>query len=214
MPVFASRGTFVVGRTIPAILTQQVLQGQTVTYDASQGVFVNSPGLGIGPNGGGLINLANTGSGVPLATVSNNLISLKSLLAGANITLTTDGNTVTINSTGGSGPTSGVAVFYDILDYTSGTTTLISLPAGTIILSTEIAVLTAFDGAATLTIGTDTTPDLLVENSDIDLSSVMSYKDDVSFVLPGVGNQDIKSFFTANGATHGQFSIFIEYALQ
>ena len=212
MPVFASRSVFVVGRTAPVILSETVNQGDTLVFQSSSGVFVNQPALGVGTNG--LINIANTGSGMPLSSVSGNLISLKSLLAGANITLTTDGNTVTINSTGGSGPTSGVAVFYDILDYTSGTTTLISLPAGTIILSTEIAVLTAFDGAATLTIGTDTTPDLLVENSDIDLSSVMSYKDDVSFVLPGVGNQDIKSFFTANGATHGQFSIFIEYALQ
>ena len=212
MPVFASRSVFVVGRTAPVILSETVNQGDTLVFQASSGVFVNQPALGVGTNG--LINIANTGSGMPLSSVSGNLISLKSLLAGANITLTTDGNTVTINSTGGSGPTSGVAVFYDILDYTSGTTTLISLPAGSIILSTEIAVLTAFNGMPTLTIGTDTTPDLLVENSDIDLSSVMSYKDDVSFVMPGIGNQDIKSFFTANGATEGRFSIFIEYALQ
>lgn len=213
IPILAQRGVFTLGRTIPAILTQQVLQGQTVAFDAYEGVFVNVPALGTGSNGNGLINLQNTGSGVPLSTVAGNLLSIKSLVAGANITLVDNGQTVTINSS--AIPTSGyVSVYNTILDYTSGTTDLLTLPEGSIILSTEIAVMTAFNGTPTLTLGTAVDPNLLVEDSDIDLTSVMSYKDDVSFVMPGTGDQIIQSFFTANGATQGQFSVFVEYFIE
>jgi len=209
IPIFGARGLFITGRTIPAILTETVLQGETVIFDASQGVFVNAPGLGSGQNGGGLINLENTGSGVPLATVSGSTLSLKSIAPGTNVTFTNDGSTIVINSS------AGVSVFYDVLDYTSGTTNLISIPAGSIILSTEIAVMVAFNSAATLTLGTASDPTMLMNETALDLTEANStFKNDISFVVTGVGNQDISSFFTANGATQGQFSIFIEYALQ
>lgn len=211
MPVFASTSVFVLGRTAPAILTQTVQEGETLVYDASQGVFVNSKALA--SDGSGLINIQNTGTGDQLATVVGNTLQEKTLAAGTNITLVDDGNTITINGT--SATTTGfVSLVYRTLTYSSGITDLISLPAGSIILSTEIAVLSPFDGSPTLTIGTATTPDLLVMNSEIDLTVAESYKDDVSFVLPGVGNQEIQSFFTANGATTGQFSIFLEYFIE
>ena len=215
MPIFGARGVFTTGRTIPAILTQKVRQGETVIFDAREGVFVNAPALGFGPNSKGLINVTNLGIGDPLSSVSGNSLKLKSLAAGTNVTLSDDGNTITINSTGGSGPTTGfVSVLYKMLDYTSGVTDLITLPQGAIILCTEVAVMTAFNSAATFTIGTVAVPDLLVENAEVDLTMVMSFKDDVSFVLPGSGSQDIKAFLSPNGSSQGQISVFIEYFIE
>src|SRR5882672_5642961 len=43
MPVFASRGTFLVGRTAPAILTQTPAQNDTLLYDTTLGAFTNIP---------------------------------------------------------------------------------------------------------------------------------------------------------------------------
>lgn len=214
MPVFASRSVFVVGRTAPAILTQTPVKGDLLVYDEVLGAFKNVPAVGSG--GSGAINIDNTGTGYQLASAGSGpdgaTLNVKTLAAGSNITLTDDGQTITINSTGGSGSTN-VGVLYKMLDFNSGTTDLISLPAGAIIISTEIAVGEAFDGAPTLYIGTDTTQDLLVDNSEVDLTApdTVTYKDDVSFIVPGVGNQDIKCFLTPNGATQGQISIFIEY---
>jgi hypothetical protein len=214
MPVFASRSVFVVGRTAPAILTQTPVKGDLLVYDDVLGAFKNVPAVGTGGNGA--INIDNTGTGYELASAGSGpdgaTLNVKTLAAGSNITLTDDGQTITINSTGGSGGTN-VGVLYKMLDFNSGTTDLITLPAGAIIISTEIAIGEAFDGAPTLYIGTDTTQDLLVDNSEVDLtaSDTITYKDDVSFIVPGVGNQDIKCFLTPNGATQGQISIFIEY---
>jgi hypothetical protein len=213
MPTFASRSVFVVGRTAPVILTQSPNQGDLLIYNKKEGVFVNVPALGNGTPGSGAININNTGTGYELASAgANSTLNVKSLAAGSNITLTDDGQTITINSTGGSPVTPQVGVLYKMLDFTSGTTDLITLPAGAIILSTEIAVTEAFDGTPTLSLGVAGTENLLMDNSDIDLTMMgNTFKNDISFVMPGVGNQDIESFFTANGATMGQFSIFIEY---
>lgn len=211
--MLASPSVFVLSRTAPAILSQTVNQGETLVYDASQGVFVNANALGTGPNGSGLINLANTGSGIPLSTIDRNLISLKSLAAGTNVTLTNDGNTITINATSSS--PAGVTVYYDVLDHTSGTTNLISLPGDSIILSTEITVIEAFNGTSpSLTIGIAEDMSLLMDMNELDLTEMNNtFKNDVSFVMPDNANHEVQSYLTVSGATSGQFSIFIEYAL-
>jgi hypothetical protein len=207
MPIFGAQSVFVLGRTPPAILSQKVNEGDSLYWDSVQGVFVNKKALAT--DGSGMINLSNTGTGDPLASVSGNTLKEKSLAAGTNITLFDDGQTITISS---SAATSGyVSVVYRTLDFTSGTTDLVTLPSSAIILSTEIAVLSAFDGTPTLTIGTPATHDLLIENDDIDLTASTSFKEDASFILPNTGVQDLKSYLVANGATHGQFSVFIEY---
>jgi hypothetical protein len=211
MPTFASRSVFVVGRTAPAILTQTPNQGDVLIWNASEGVFVNVPAVG---TNGAAININNTGVGYELASAGTpaGTLDIKSLAAGSNITLTDDGQTITINSTSGPSPSTQVGVLYKMLDFTSGTTDLITIPAGGIILSTEIAVVEAFNGSPTLNLGIAGTENLLMDNSNIDLTEMGdTFKNDISFVLPGVGNQDIQSFFVANGATQGQFSIFIEY---
>jgi fibronectin-binding autotransporter adhesin len=105
-----------------------------------------------------------------------------------------------------------VGVTYTALSYTSSSTTdIITLPVNAIILNTEVSVTAAFNGSPTLNIGTPATNNLLMDNSDIDLTTPNTDKNDTSFVLPGGSPSDIQAYFTAGGATTGSLQIFIEY---
>ena len=55
---------------------------------------------------------------------------------------------------------------------------------------------------------------LLMDMNELDLTEMNNtFKNDVSFVMPDNANHEVQSYLTVSGATSGQFSIFIEYAL-
>ena len=103
-----------------------------------------------------------------------------------------------------------IGVAYKSLDYTSGTTNIISLPANSIILSTEVEVTTAFNGTPTLDIGYAGNIGALLPNAAIDLTSVGNDAEFNAMYLSTA--ETIESTFVANGATTGAFTVFIVYS--
>lgn len=89
MAVYAQR----VIRPIPFTLTNPVIDGQTLTYDANTGYFKNI-------NLTDALVVTNTGTGVPLTTFTGKNLNIKSLKQGRNITFENDGNAITISDAG------------------------------------------------------------------------------------------------------------------
>ena len=85
----------------PALSTLGLVAGAgvTITPDLDNNLVISAPG------GGGGVTATSLGVGSTLiGNGTGPALTFKSLVAGANITLTSDADTVTISSTGGSGP--------------------------------------------------------------------------------------------------------------
>ena len=254
MPIYATKTVFAVQRTIPAILTQPVSNNDILIFNAESGVFSNE-------SIAEAIDISNTGTGSPLASIAGNTISVKSLAGGSNISLVDDGLTVTINNDSTAivanmtalsalGPTSDVGRSALVIDTGAGQPGLFvwngswisaggsgaggmslthvnfshssssplsitTLPASAVILTTQVAIGTAFNGspASTVTVGTPAENNMLMTTDEIDTTQVKSFIDDTYFILPSGGNQQINAYFSFNGATQGAGTIFILYSL-
>ena len=100
-------------------------------------------------------------------------------------------------------------------DYTSGSTiNITTIPASGVIISTSVSINTTFNGSPpSLSIGTPDIENLLIDPTEVDLTQLRTFKDDTTFILPDSGNQVINAYFTSNGSTHGQATIFVFYSL-
>ena len=100
MPVIANCSGLQLGGTAPAIVTN-ISNTEILVYNERLGIFISSPGaLQCGSaGGGGDVVVSNTGTGTAIITpgTSSNL-TFRTIAGGPNVTVTTDGNTLTITS--------------------------------------------------------------------------------------------------------------------
>lgn len=79
-------------------LTGNLQQDQVLVYDVSENAFVNTIGSGTGGAGTGVDSVTNTGTGLQLADLAGSSLTMKSILAGENISITDNGSSIVLSA--------------------------------------------------------------------------------------------------------------------
>ena len=79
-------------------LTGNLQQDQVLVYDVSENAFVNTIGSGTGGAGTGVDSVTNTGAGLQLADLAGSSLTMKSILAGENISITDNGSSIVLSA--------------------------------------------------------------------------------------------------------------------
>jgi hypothetical protein len=80
------------------------------------------------------------------------------------------------------------------------------------IINVTVQVTTAFDGTASVSIGTNAASEAIMAAANIDLSSLGNYEIDSSYVYAdSMTDFGVYVYFTPNGASHGQATVIVSY---
>lgn len=217
MSIYARRN-WVISQFGPNIvLTQPLVGGQVLLYDALKGSFINAPAQDV-PGSSAVITVDNITQRNALSGLSDGtLVFVKDTGNGSNeyamyMWSTTTLTWLTIATQDSANTDANTFTF--TLNYNSPTTIdLGKISAGHRAVTVSISVLVPFNGATpTVTIGDDTNGSSdLMSTSENDLEATGEYQSSGNFVYPPGDETVVKAYYNSGGSTIGQAVIIVSY---
>jgi hypothetical protein len=162
-------------------LVGNLSDSQILVYDASENAFVNATNTGAS-GGAGLTSVSNTGTGVGVGQATGTALELKSLIAGTNLTITDNGQSLVFDVagsssqsglTGGTNLGSGLGVIKGV--DSNGT----SLEAKSIAVGSGLSIAEAND-TLTITLTASINGKLEISNNLADVADVATSRTNLS----------------------------------